>query len=203
MAKDAKDANDPFSSITGLPDHLGITEDLTRAEQRLSLRVERRRYGKPVTIVDGIDTAAISAKELASTLKRRLATGGYRSEEPHRTPGRPPSSTPRRPPRRRVRRRGLTGTANSPERAGSVGERPSRSGPRTGRWGIHHPEPLRNPNPSLGLDRFPTSSRSLASFRNPAVAPAHNWPLTREVVSLRRRVLVVFLSNIVLSIIET
>nr|WP_199174727.1 stress response translation initiation inhibitor YciH [Halegenticoccus soli] len=50
--------------------------DLDRAEQRLSVRVERRRYGKPVTIVEGFETSVIDIDEVASELKRKLATGG-------------------------------------------------------------------------------------------------------------------------------
>lgn len=65
-----------FSDVTGLPDDLGIGEDLARAEQRLSVRVESRRYGKPVTVVEGFDDEGIDLRTLASTLKRRLATGG-------------------------------------------------------------------------------------------------------------------------------
>ena len=65
-----------FSDVTGLPDDLGIGDDLARAEQQLTVRVESRRYGKPMTIVEGFDDDTVDIKELASTLKRRLATGG-------------------------------------------------------------------------------------------------------------------------------
>lgn len=65
-----------FSDVTGLPDDLGVGDDLTRAEQRLSVRAERRRYDKPVTVVEGFDDDGVDLDELASTLKRRLAAGG-------------------------------------------------------------------------------------------------------------------------------
>ena len=65
-----------FSDVTGLPDDLGIGEDLARAEQRVSIRVESRRYGKPTTVVEGLDPSAVDRDALASTLKRRLAVGG-------------------------------------------------------------------------------------------------------------------------------
>ena len=64
------------TSFTGLPDDLGIGEDLARADQRLRIRKESRRYGKPVTIVEGFDTSAIDLKSVASTLKKRLGVGG-------------------------------------------------------------------------------------------------------------------------------
>lgn len=69
-----------ISDVAGLPDDLGVGEDLARAEQRLTVRVESRRYGKPVTIVEGFDDDAVDVGALASTLKKRLATGGTVAE---------------------------------------------------------------------------------------------------------------------------
>jgi translation initiation factor 1 len=62
--------------LTGLPDDLGIGEDLSRAEQRLRIRKESRRYGKPVTIVEGFDPSAIDMKSVASRRKKRVGVGG-------------------------------------------------------------------------------------------------------------------------------
>lgn len=69
---DGKDISD----VSGLPDELGIDEDLGRAEQRLSIRVDERTYGKAMTIVEGFDETSVDVGDLASTLKSRLATGG-------------------------------------------------------------------------------------------------------------------------------
>ncbi|GAA0200506.1 stress response translation initiation inhibitor YciH [Haladaptatus pallidirubidus] len=74
-------AKDDFNSITGLPEELGIDEDLGRTEQRLRVRIEKRRYDKPVTIVEGFDTDSVDLKELASELKRKMATGGTIQDE--------------------------------------------------------------------------------------------------------------------------
>ena len=63
--------------VAGLP--AGIADDLARAEQELSISVEKRRYGKPMTVVSGFE-GDIDVGSLASTLKRRLATGGTVSE---------------------------------------------------------------------------------------------------------------------------
>lgn len=68
-------AKDDFHSITGLPEELGIDADLQRTQQVLSVRVDTRRYGKPVTIVEGFDRDT-DVKALASDLKRSLACGG-------------------------------------------------------------------------------------------------------------------------------
>lgn len=68
-------------SITGLPDDLGIGEDLTRTEQRLSVRVEKRRYDKPVTVVEGFDPSVVDLDDLGSDLKSALGTGGTVKED--------------------------------------------------------------------------------------------------------------------------
>lgn len=68
--------DDKLSSITGLPEELGIEEDLGRTEQQLTIRIEKRRYDKPVTIVEGFDEGSVDLKSLASDLKSKLATGG-------------------------------------------------------------------------------------------------------------------------------
>mgnify|MGYP002760924015 CR=1 FL=1 len=64
--------------ITGLPDDLDldIEGDLARTETVLRVRVESRRYGKPMTIVEGFDDTSIDLRELASGLKQRLGAGG-------------------------------------------------------------------------------------------------------------------------------
>lgn len=64
------DEDDPFADI---PDP---EEDLARSEQQATVRMETRRYGKPMTIVEGLDPKVVDLKELASELKRALATGG-------------------------------------------------------------------------------------------------------------------------------
>jgi len=65
-----------ISDVAGLPDELGIDEDLGRAEQRLTVRTEERTYGKAMTIVEGFDDSSVDLSDLASQLKRKLATGG-------------------------------------------------------------------------------------------------------------------------------
>ncbi|UPV99790.1 translation initiation factor [Halorussus gelatinilyticus] len=65
-----------ISDVAGLPDELGIDEDLGRAEQRLTVRTEERTYGKAMTIVEGFDDSSVDLSDLASQLKSQLATGG-------------------------------------------------------------------------------------------------------------------------------
>lgn len=73
-------AKDTLTSIAGLPEELGIEDDLARAEQRVSIRTDTRRYGKAMTVVEGIDPSAVDVDDLASTLKSRLAVGGTVAE---------------------------------------------------------------------------------------------------------------------------
>lgn len=68
-----------LSDIAGLPAELGIDDDLARADASLRIRLEKRRYGKPVTIVEGFDDVDLAA--LASELKRALGTGGTVDED--------------------------------------------------------------------------------------------------------------------------
>lgn len=68
--------NANLGSVSGLPEELGIDSDLGRAQQRLTISHDSRRYGKPVTVVDGFDADAVDLKATASALKRRLAVGG-------------------------------------------------------------------------------------------------------------------------------
>ncbi|WP_049997030.1 stress response translation initiation inhibitor YciH [Halococcus sediminicola] len=69
-------SGDDFSSITGLPEELNIEDDLERSEQQISIRVDERRYGKAMTIVEGLDLPESDVSDLASELKSQLATGG-------------------------------------------------------------------------------------------------------------------------------
>jgi translation initiation factor 1 len=68
--------NDDRTDLTGLPDDLGLGEDLARSEQSATISVESRRYGKPMTVVSGLDPTSTDLDALASTLKSHLAVGG-------------------------------------------------------------------------------------------------------------------------------
>jgi translation initiation factor 1 len=65
---------DDIDPVTGLPEELGIEDDLSR-ESELTIRVEKRRYDKPVTVVEGFDQG-VDLDEVASELKRAVGAGG-------------------------------------------------------------------------------------------------------------------------------
>ena len=51
-------------------------EGFTRDNQTLKISVDKRRYGKFVTIVDGIDPKSENIQEIAKELKKKVASGG-------------------------------------------------------------------------------------------------------------------------------
>ncbi|MGM0509992.1 MAG: stress response translation initiation inhibitor YciH [Thermoplasmatota archaeon] len=59
----------------GLPKEICICEDIAREQQEIRLYLDTRRYGKKVTIIDGIDESDIDIDELASELKGKCAAG--------------------------------------------------------------------------------------------------------------------------------
>ncbi|MFC3477335.1 stress response translation initiation inhibitor YciH [Halobacterium litoreum] len=63
--------DDPFEGIPDDP-----TADLDAATQQLTVRVEKRRYDKPVTVVEGFDTNSVDVDAVASRLKKKVAAGG-------------------------------------------------------------------------------------------------------------------------------
>ncbi|OYT51600.1 MAG: stress response translation initiation inhibitor YciH [Desulfurococcales archaeon ex4484_204] len=58
----------------GLPEELCI--QLGAEQQLVKIKIERRKFGKEVTVIEGLDPAVFNLKRVASTLKSKLATGG-------------------------------------------------------------------------------------------------------------------------------
>jgi translation initiation factor 1 len=67
-------------SVCGLPDELCMCEEIAKEQQQIRVYNDTRRYGKVVTIVDGLDSSDIDIEELARTLKNRCAAGGTAKE---------------------------------------------------------------------------------------------------------------------------
>ncbi|MCX8174209.1 MAG: stress response translation initiation inhibitor YciH [Thermoplasmata archaeon] len=62
--------------VCGLPEDLCICEQIAKETQQVKVYTDKRRYGKTVTIVEGIDGADIDMHELARKLKTKCASGG-------------------------------------------------------------------------------------------------------------------------------
>jgi len=62
--------------LTGLPKELGIWENIAKSEQRIKISEEKRKFGKIITVIWGINSKEIDLKEIAKKLKSKLACGG-------------------------------------------------------------------------------------------------------------------------------
>lgn len=63
-------------NFTGLPKELQPWEGFTRDNQTVKITVDKRRYGKFVTIVEGIDPKTENVWDIAKELKKKVASGG-------------------------------------------------------------------------------------------------------------------------------
>ncbi|MEM5793886.1 MAG: stress response translation initiation inhibitor YciH [Candidatus Aenigmatarchaeota archaeon] len=57
----------------GLPLELCVCKTIEREAEKIRVFIERRRFDKPITIIEGIKE---NAKEITSQLKQKLACGG-------------------------------------------------------------------------------------------------------------------------------
>jgi translation initiation factor 1 len=60
----------------GLPKELCVCEDIAREQQKIIISVDKRRYGKMMTIVDGINPHELDIDGLITKLKKKCASGG-------------------------------------------------------------------------------------------------------------------------------
>ena len=60
----------------GLSQELCVCETIAKEEQRISIKLVKRKFGKMITLVDGINIKDINIKDIAKNLKSRLACGG-------------------------------------------------------------------------------------------------------------------------------
>jgi translation initiation factor 1 len=61
--------------VCGLPKELCVCETIAREGKEIKITMEKRRYGKMVTVISGLDSS-VDVGELASELKRHCASGG-------------------------------------------------------------------------------------------------------------------------------
>ena len=62
--------------ITGLPKELGAWETITKEGQTIGVYLEKKKFKKFSTMIEGIDEKDVSLKDLAKKLKEQFACGG-------------------------------------------------------------------------------------------------------------------------------
>ncbi len=65
----------------GLPTDICVCEEIGKEQQRIRIRLETRKWGKAVTIVDGISEKEANLSRLAQKLKSFCACGGTAKNE--------------------------------------------------------------------------------------------------------------------------
>ena len=64
----------------GLPKDLCVCESIAKETQKITITKEKKKFGKPYTIISGIDSKEIDLDQLAKKLKAKLACGGTSKE---------------------------------------------------------------------------------------------------------------------------
>ncbi|MBI4139659.1 stress response translation initiation inhibitor YciH [Candidatus Woesearchaeota archaeon] len=59
----------------GLPQDLCVCASIAKESQKIEVRLEKRKYGKPCTVIAGLEKE-IDLKDLCRHLKEKLACGG-------------------------------------------------------------------------------------------------------------------------------
>lgn len=62
--------------VCGLPIDLCVCSEISKDQQKIKVRLEKRKWNKPVTIVEGIDVKDVDISKLAAELKAFCACGG-------------------------------------------------------------------------------------------------------------------------------
>ncbi len=62
--------------ICGLPQDICVCGEISKEQQRVRLRLETRKWGRAVTIVEGLDDKETDLADLAQELKTLCACGG-------------------------------------------------------------------------------------------------------------------------------
>mgnify|MGYP006297838987 CR=1 FL=1 len=62
--------------ITGLPKELGTFENIAKENQKVTVSITKKKFGKEYTVIEGINEHELDMKDLAKKLKAKFACGG-------------------------------------------------------------------------------------------------------------------------------
>ncbi len=62
--------------VCGLPEELCVCEEIAREVQKIKVYAVKRKFGKMMTVIEGMDSKTIDLKELVKDLKNYCACGG-------------------------------------------------------------------------------------------------------------------------------
>ncbi len=62
--------------VCGLPKSICVCKTISREQQRIKVKLETRKWGRPVTIIEGLDGDKNELEQLARKLKALCASGG-------------------------------------------------------------------------------------------------------------------------------
>ena len=63
-------------STCGLPKDLCVCGEIEKEQQRIRVRLETRKFGRPTTVIDGMEDKNINLASIAQKLKTYCACGG-------------------------------------------------------------------------------------------------------------------------------
>ncbi len=63
-------------STCGLPNDICVCGEIEKEQQRIRIRAETRKYGRPTTVIDGMDERTSNLVAIAKKMKAFCACGG-------------------------------------------------------------------------------------------------------------------------------
>ncbi len=68
-------------STCGLPKDLCVCGTISMEQQLVKVRLELRKWGKPTTIIEGVDSKSVDLDDLAAKMKSYCACGGTAKDQ--------------------------------------------------------------------------------------------------------------------------